>query len=113
MVHHVEINRALPYEMSVLNRELTIINALPEDPPVVFSNEFRREETEQCHDSNSECQPVETCIEWNAQYRTGEWQNRTHNSFIEQIRKEQEEEQSAYCAEKERLTPERYTPIKQ
>ncbi len=65
---------------------------LSEDLPVVFSNEFRGEETEQRHDGNGECQPIETCIKWNAKYSTCKRKDCTHNSFIEQIRKEQEEE---------------------
>ena len=65
---------------------------LSEDLPVVFSNEFRGEETEQRHDGNGECQPIETCIKWNAKHSTCKGKDCTHNSFIEQIRKEQEEE---------------------
>src|SRR5712692_2727252 len=86
---------------------------LSEYAPVVFSNEFRREETEQRYDSNGECQPIETCIEWNTEHCTCKRKDCTHNSFIEQVREEQDEEQTTYSAEKECFTPDRHTPIEQ
>jgi hypothetical protein len=78
---------------------------LPEDLPVVFGNEFSGKETEQRDDSNGECQPIETCIEWNAKHSTCKRKDCTHNSLIEQVWKEQDEEQTTYSAEKERFTP--------
>jgi hypothetical protein len=78
---------------------------LPEDLPVVFGNEFSREEAEQRDDSNGECQPIETRIEWNAKHSTCKRKDCTHNCLIEQVWKEQDEEQTTYSAEKERFTP--------
>ena len=85
---------------------------LSEYLPVVFSNEFRGEEAKQCYDGNGECKPIETSIKWNAKYSTCKRKDCTHNSLIEQVWKEQDEEQTTYSAEKERFTPESYTPIK-
>src|SRR6266699_495348 len=84
-----------------------------EQSMVMLSNQFGGEEAQQRHHNHRECYPIKTCIDGNAYYRTCQRQNRTQYHFIDRVWKEQDNQQTAGRAEKERFSPQCYAPISQ